>query len=661
MKLFSPILLLFGVLLFSAVSFAQPKPEYTISERKAIKMYEEAIEYYQKRDATNAQKILLETVNKFPQFAEARFLLAQTYLDQNQAEKALPHLEEGVKLHPEIFPEAYLILAEEKMAVSDYKSAEAAISKFIPYPKNDVKLEKRAQLILSSCIFAQRAMQHPVPFDPINLGEGVNSEMDEYYPCITADQKTLLFTRLVNDDRTDVGKQEDFYISRKDAQGLFAPAQPVMSINTVMNEGAPSLSADGNTLIFTACQTLDGQWGENRTGVGSCDLFYSLKAGNDWGQPENMGNTINSGAWESQPSYGADGKTMYFVRGTRTARGMKDQDIYFSVLRDNGSWTKPEKVRGLVNTDFDEESVMIHPDGNTLYFSSNGHPGMGGMDIYLSRREVDGTWGKPLNLGYPINTSQDENSFQVTADGEYALFASDRAGGKGGLDLYQFALPESAKPKRVYYVEGVISDKLSYKKLDAQLELIDMESGQIVANTHSNPISGGYLLCLPPGKDYVLNVSKEGYLFSTERFTLSNEVQKAPKRVDVALQKIKVGTKISLTNTAENGVKNIFFDTNSDVLKKESFAELNQLIELLNKNPQRKNEVGGHTDDVGDDASNLSLSQRRAEAVKDYLVKNGVAESRVQAKGYGETQPQVPNDSDINRAKNRRTEFLVVE
>lgn len=661
MKLFSPILLLFGVLLFSAVSFAQPKPEYTISERKAIKMYEEAIEYYQKRDATNAQKILLETVNKFPQFAEARFLLAQTYLDQNQAEKALPHLEEGVKLHPEIFPEAYLILAEEKMAVSDYKSAEAAISKFIPYPKNDVKLEKRAQLILSSCIFAQRAMQHPVPFDPINLGEGVNSEMDEYYPCITADQKTLLFTRLVNDDRTDVGKQEDFYISRKDAQGLFAPAQPVMSINTVMNEGAPSLSADGNTLIFTACQTLDGQWGENRTGVGSCDLFYSLKAGNDWGQPENMGNTINSGAWESQPSYGADGKTMYFVRGTRTARGMKDQDIYFSVLRDNGSWTKPEKVRGLVNTDFDEESVMIHPDGNTLYFSSNGHPGMGGMDIYLSRREVDGTWGKPLNLGYPINTSQDENSFQVTADGEYALFASDRAGGRGGLDLYQFALPESAKPKRVYYVEGVISDKLSYKKLDAQLELIDMESGQIVANTHSNPISGGYLLCLPPGKDYVLNVSKEGYLFSTERFTLSNEVQKAPKRVDVALQKIKVGTKISLTNTAENGVKNIFFDTNSDVLKKESFAELNQLIELLNKNPQRKIEVGGHTDDVGDDASNLSLSQRRAEAVKAYLVKNGVAESRVQAKGYGETQPQVPNDSDINRAKNRRTEFLVVE
>jgi len=661
MRSFLILFCTFGILLFSNTCFAQPKPEYTISERKAIKMYEEAIEYYQKRDAAGAQKILLETVNKFPQFAEARFLLAQTYLDQNQSDKAIPHLEEGVKLHPEIFPEAYLILAEEKMALSDYKSAEAAISKFIPYPKNEVKLEKRAQLILSSCIFAQRAMERPVPFDPINLGEGVNSEMDEYYPCITADQKTLLFTRLVNDNRTDVGKQEDFYISRKDAQGIFAPAQPVMSINTVMNEGAPSLSADGNTLIFTACQTMDGQWGENRTGVGSCDLFYSMKVGNDWDQPENMGNTINSGAWESQPSYGADGKTMYFVRGTRTARGMKDQDIYYAVLRDNGSWTKPEKVRGLVNTDFDEESVMIHPDGNTLYFSSNGHPGMGGMDIYLSRRETDGTWGKPVNLGYPINTSKDENSFQVTADGEYALFASDRAGGKGGLDLYQFALPESAKPKRVYYVEGVISDKQSYKKLDAQLELIDMETGQVVANTQSNPISGGYLLCLPPGKDYVMNVSKEGYLFSTERFTLSNEVQKAPKRVDVALQKLKVGTKISLTNTAENGVKNIFFDTNSDVLKKESFAELNQLIELLNKNPQRKIEVGGHTDDVGDDVSNLGLSQRRAEAVKSYLVKNGVAETRVQAKGYGETQPQVPNDSDINRAKNRRTEFLVVE
>ena len=655
------LILFFISFLFNVASFAQPKPEYTISERKAIKLYEEAIEHYKNRDEVEAQNVLLNLVGKFPNFAEAHFLLAQTYLDANQNKEAMIHLNAGIKLHPEIFPEAYLILAEGYMSESNYKEAEKMISSYLPYPKNDAKMEKRAQLILASCVFAQRAMESPVPFEPVSMGDGVNSEMDEYYPCITADQKTLLFTRLVKDDRTDVGQQEDFYISRKDAQGGFAPAQPVMSINTVMNEGAPSLSADGNTLIFTACQTLDGQWGDNRTGIGSCDLFYSMKVGNDWDGGQNMGNTINSGAWESQPSFGADGKTMYFVRGTRTAGGMKDQDIYYSVLKDNGAWTKPEKVRGLVNTIFDEESVMIHPDGNTLYFSSNGHPGMGGMDIFVSRRDIDGNWGKPVNLGYPINTSKDENSFQVTADGDYALFASDRPGGKGGLDLYQFALPEAAKPKRVYYVEGTITDKNSYKKLEAQLQLLDMETGTIMANTFSNPMTGGYLLCLPPGKDYVLNVSKDGYLFHSERFTLSNEVQSAPLKVNVQLQKLKVGTKISLTNTTDNGVKNVFFDSNSDILKKESYAELNRLVELLNKNPDRKIEVGGHTDDVGDDASNLSLSQRRAEAVRNYLIQSGISAARLTAKGYGETQPQVPNDSDANRAKNRRTEFLVLE
>jgi len=174
-------------------------------------------------------------------------------------------------------------------------------------------------------------------------------------------------------------------------------------------------------------------------------------------------------------------------------------------------------------------------------------------------------------------------------------------------------------------------------------------------------MTGGYLLCLPPGKDYVLNVSKDGYLFHSERFTLSNEVQSAPLKVNVQLQKLKVGTKISLTNTTDNGVKNVFFDSNSDILKKESYAELNRLVELLNKNPDRKIEVGGHTDDVGDDASNLSLSQRRAEAVRNYLIQSGISAARLTAKGYGETQPQVPNDSDANRAKNRRTEFLVLE
>jgi outer membrane protein OmpA-like peptidoglycan-associated protein len=647
--------------IITVVGNAQPAPSYTITERKAIKKYEAATDAYKERNYDEAKIILTELVKTHPDFAEAHFLLAQLYIEEGNMANAIPELEKGANLHAEIFPESWLILAEGYMSDADYKKAEAAVSKFMPYPKHDAITEKKANLILASCVFAQKAMKYPVAFEPENLGDGVNTEFDEYYPCITADETTLLFTRLVPDDRTSAGKQEDFFISRKDKGGVFAPAQPILSINTAMNEGAPSLSADGNTLIFTACQTVDGQWGDGRTGVGSCDLFYTIKVGNDWAPGKNMGNSINTGAWESQPSYSADGRTMYFVRGKTTYEGVQQQDIYYSFLRDNGEWTKPEKVRGMVNTDFQEESVMIHPDGSTLYFSSNGHPGMGGMDIFMSRREVDGSWGKPINLGYPINTSKDENSFHVTAEGQYALFASERPGGKGGLDLYRFKLPEFARPMRVSYVEGIVSDKVSYKKLEAKLELVDMETGKVVANTYSNQGTGDFLLCLPPGKDYVLNVSKDGYLFYTDRFTLSNEIQTKPVKLLVPLQKIKVGTKISIANTTSNGMKNVFFDSNSDVLKKESYAELNKLVDLLNKNPERKIEVGGHTDDVGDDAANMLLSQKRAESVKQYLVKSGIVETRIVAKGYGETQPQVANDTDANRSKNRRTEFVIIE
>lgn len=657
---FSACLVLF-VMGCTVQSHAQPKPTYTITDRKAIKKYEAAVEEYRARNDEGALELLLELVSQNSDFAEAQFLLAQVYLEQGQMAQAMPVLEKGVALHPEIFPEAWLILAEGYMSEADYKKSEMAISKFMPYPKHDVLTEKKANLILASCVFAQKAMKYPVPFEPESLGDGVNTEFDEYYPCLTADESALLFTRLIPDDRSSAGKQEDFFISRKDKTNVYSPAQPIISINTAMNEGAPSLSADGNTLIFTACETADGNWGEGRNGVGSCDLFFSMRVGNEWEPGKNMGNLVNSGAWESQPSYAADGKTMYFVRGKTTYQGVQSQDIYYSYLRESGEWSKPEKVRGMVNTDFQEESVMIHPDGSTLYFSSNGHPGMGGMDIFVSRREVDGSWGKPINLGYPINTSKDENSFHVTTEGQYALFASDRPGGKGGLDLYRFKLPEFARPMRVSYVEGVVSDKVSYKKLEAKLELIDMETGKVVANTYSNAGNGEFLLCLPPGKDYVMNVSKDGYLFYSDRFTLTSEVQTKPVRLLVPLQKLKVGTKIAISNTTANGMKNVFFDTNSDVLKKESYAELNKLVDLLVKNPDRKIEVGGHTDDVGDDTANMLLSQKRAESVKQYLVKSGVAESRVVAKGYGETQPQFPNDGEANRAKNRRTEFIIIE
>jgi outer membrane protein OmpA-like peptidoglycan-associated protein len=633
-------------------TFAQPRREYSVKDKKAISRYEEALSSYQMMDLKTARTSLEKLTEDKPEFIEAHFMLAQIYDEMGETSLAMKPLKAALAIDEKFYPAGWMMLAECYFAQGDYQETEAAITRFMPYPKESASQEKRAQLLISSCVFAKRALANPVPFDPINLGAGVNTDRNEYYPCITADESTLLFTRLVADASAREGKQEDFFVSKKSGS-QWGNASPVHEINTPRNEGAPTLSADGQMLIFTACEYADGSFGGDRQGVGSCDLFYSMKTANGWTPAENMGQGINTGTWESQPSFAANGRTLYFVRGKRTASGIKEQDIYFSSLDDNNRWSSPMKVPGRVNTVFEEESVMIHPDGRTLYFSSNGHSGMGGLDIYMSRLLPNGDWDAPVNLGYPINTYRDENSLQVTAKGDIALFASDRDGGFGGLDLYQFNLHEGARPTPVTYVSGTVADKLSFKKLEAHLELIDLETGKLMVESYSNQGTGEFLLCIPSGRDYALNVNKEGYLFHSENFSLKNYTSMTPYKLEILLQKLRPGASIVLNN--------VFFETNKWDLKPESMVELNRLVDLLSANPDKKIEIGGHTDNVGSDESNQALSQNRAKSVVDYLVKKGIDATRLSSKGYGETTPVASNDTDEGRAKNRRTEFKIVQ
>lgn len=635
----------------SVILFAQPAKEYSTRDKKAIKRYEEALSLYQELKLEDSKVILLELNEKHKDFIEPFFMLAQIYDDQGKTDEAIEPLEHAMNLNPNYYPAGWMMLAECYLFKGDYKNAERAITPFITAKKESRQQEKRAQLILSSCIFAQKALSRPVPFEPVNLGPGVNTSMNEYYPCITADEKTLLFTRLLPSE-TRAGKQEDFFVSGWN-NNQWSEAKPVREINTLSNEGAPSLSADGSMLIFTACENADGTWGGDRQGIGSCDLFYSMRNADGWSPASNMGNSINSNTWESQPSFSANGRTLYFIRGKRTAGGIKEQDIFFSVLDEKNRWSVPVKVPGRINTDFEEESVMVHPDGNTLYFSSNGHSGMGGLDIFYSKMQADGSWGPPINLGYPINTHADENSFQVTADGTHALFASERTGGYGGLDLYRFELYPEARPGDVTYLTGIISDKLSYKLLEAHIELIDLASGKRVIEAYSRSGTGDYLVCLPAGKDYALLIEKEGYLPHSENFSLSNVKRSEPYRIDVSLQKLRAGATIVL--------KNVFFDSGKSELKQESQVELNKLAELLQANPDKNIEIGGHTDDVGSDENNQALSQQRSEAVVNYLTTKGIIASRLTAKGYGESKPVASNSSEDGRAQNRRTEFKIVQ
>ncbi|MDZ4823549.1 MAG: OmpA family protein [Flavobacteriales bacterium] len=643
-------LFLFPLLFISCKTLSQPgiHPEYSVQNKKAIKTYEDILEYYNAYNYEKSIEMLTGLTADYPEFLEAQILLAQVYGETNQMEKAIAPLESAMTQNGNFYTMGWMMLAEIHFSMGHYDEAEKAATQYIKRPNTSKELTQRNQLILASCQYAKEAMKYPVPFDPQSMGAAINSERDEYYPCLTADGNTMLYTRLVADTRVQEGKQEDFFISKK-VSGEWTASQSMTEVNTVQNEGAPSLSADGKTVVFTACEWY-GDYGNDRTGFGSCDLFFSQLSGGAWSEVKNLGSSVNSPNWESQPSYSADGRSLYFVRG-KTGGG--EQDIYFSTITPSGKWSSPVKVVGRVNTVANEESVQIHPDGRTLYFSSDGHIGMGGLDIYVSHLMPDGSWGEPKNLGYPINTYKNENSILVTTEGDIALMASDREGGLGGLDLYSFQLHEKVRPDAVTYLRGIVSDALSFKKLDAKVELISLDDGKQRAEAYSDPRTGEYLVCIPSGKDYALNVSKQGYLFHSENFSLKEYLSLKPFELDVELKKLRAGETVVLNN--------VFFDSNSSVLKPESKVELNRLADLLKSNATVKIEIGGHTDNVGSDTDNMKLSEARAKSVVEFIVTQGIDASRLSSKGYGETTPLESNDTERGRAKNRRTEMKVME
>lgn len=315
-------------------------------------------------------------------------------------------------------------------------------------------------------------------------------------------------------------------------------------------------------------------------------------------------------------------------------------------------WGEPVNLGPNINTSFDEQSPFIHPDDSTLYFCSNGWPGMGNKDLFISRLGKNGEWQKPENLGYPINSSGDENGLTITANGAYAFFASNNLNGYGGYDIYTFELPSTVRPHMVTYVKGVITDAAKKQPLEAAVEIIDLEKDIPVYQDYSSATGGDFLATLTSGKNYGLNISKNGYMFYSENFSLKDHEPKKPFNISVSLEPIDIGNKVIL--------KNIFFDTNRFDLKPESMAELKKIIAFLNLNPSVRIELSGHTDNVGNDIANQTLSENRAKSVYQFLGDHGINQTRMVFKGYGKTQPIAPNTTDEDRAKNRRTEFKII-
>ncbi len=627
-----------------ATSTTTTKEGYTNARNasaKTLESYREAYKMLQQKEYNKADKALENLIKKDPTFVNSYLVLSDLKIKIKDTTQAIANLKKAIEIAPDYDPRAYLSLANIAMQQEDYKEAEKQATKSLEYPKMNQKLRDKAAKIKLDAEFRPQALANPVPFEPINLGENINSNHRDYFPSLTL-KNDLVYTVQIGEGQRG---QEDLYISKK-VDDKWQKSKPIETVNTSDNEGAQSISADGNLLVFTVC---------NQAGdLGSCDLYYSRRINNRWTKPLNMGPPINTPNWESQPSIAPNSDGLYFVRGG--ARGTGSKDLYFSSIQEDGRWGTPQKIDEL-NTPYNESSPSIHPDGNTLYFSSDGHAGMGGFDLFVSRRQADGKWGEPQNLGYPINTPAAEEALAVSLKGDVAYLASNRTGGFGSLDIYSFTLPEAARPTPVTYIQGITRNAVTNDPLSAYVEIIDLKTQKRFTKLTTKK-DGEFMVCLPVG-EYALNARRPQYAFFSANYNLSETVS-----LDEAYQLVALLQPLQAANPEKPNLpivlENVFFNTASAELLPTSKAELDKLKEFLAENKTTKIQLNGHTDNVGKPADNLDLSQRRADAVRQYLIERGVAADRMTTKGFGETKPIQPNDTAANRAKNRRTEFQIL-
>jgi outer membrane protein OmpA-like peptidoglycan-associated protein len=632
MKLFNRIVVI--VYLISLSAWAQGQ-----DNSRAGKFHAKALAYYN----ASAYDEALEEVNKAiradDNYIKAWLLAGDIYSLKGSKLQAIESYKKAISIDSSFFIPANYILANLLFENGDYEESLIYYQKYANYPQireaEKVRLEKNVE----TARFRIDAIKNPVPFHPVNLGQNVNSEGYEFVNYISPDNERLYFTRRMT---SGIRRDEQFYYCNRLNDSTWSEAIDIgPPINTDGDEGAMAISPDGQYLFFSGCN--------NPNTFGSCDLFVSKRKGSGWSEPVNLGPVINTDAWESQPSFSSDGKTLYFV--SNRPGGFGGSDIWITQLTDDGLWTEPVNAGEMINTKDAERGPFIHPDAKTLYFSSNGHTGMGKGDIFYSVLN-DGKWSKPINLGYPVNTKDDEITLIVDNQGKKAYYSSMKENGFGLQDIYMFDLPETAKPGLISYIKGKVLDSVTKHPLAASIRLLDPISGDTIISSNSNSNDGNYFLVIPAGQKYAMNVERNGYLFFSAHFNLEEESNYFnPFVKDILLKPIKEGESIIL--------RNVFFATDSFNLLPASKAELQQLVRLLLNNKNMQIEISGHTDNVGGEKYNDELSTKRAKSVYNHLVESGVEPKRLRYRGYGYSKPLSNNITEEGRKLNRRTEIVV--
>ena len=670
--------------------FKEQKTEF----KEAVKNLETGDSYFRSEPMPRYPQAIpyYEAAQKFnPNNGDLNFKLGMCYLNSNMKFKALPYFEKAYKLKPGVSKDIHFYIGRGSQLIKEW---DKAISEYELYrnganPKESADMIAEAAKKIEECRSGKKLQATPVRVWIDNMGKAINSESPDYGMIMNADASEIYFTSR-RASTTGGGKDEfinewfeDIYTSKK-VNNEWEPAKNVGSpLNTKGHDAAVALSPDGSRMIIYLDDNGDG------------NIYESVRKNNMWSKPKSLGDDICSPYHESSACYSSDGKKLYFVssRSLEKKGAPKDKDIYVATWNaEKKRWGNVTRLPETINSRYEEDGIFLHPDGKTMYFSSQGHNSMGGYDIFYTVLQEDGSWTKPVNVGYPLNTPDDDVFFVVSASGKHAYMTSFREDGFGEKDLYKVTflgeekqpmlntedvlLASSGVPVREKVIEpkvevrksemallkGTVRDAKTKKPLEASIELINNENNTVLAEFTSDDVTGKYLVSLPAGRNYGIAVKVNGYLFHSENFEIPKESDYQEFTKDIDMKKVEVGEVIVL--------RNIFFDLNKFSLRNESQSELDRLTKLLQDNPTLRIQISGHTDSRGSATLNKELSANRAKTVVDYLVGKGIDKKRLEFQGYGKEQPIV-SDEEIAKMKsekareeahqnNRRTEFKII-
>ncbi len=610
--------------------------EFHTKDKKAIKLYEKSEEQIKVRDFEGGIKSLKQAIERDGDFAEAYLKLAGVYNFLRAEDAAFANYEKYYQVIPkfDINPGVARGIAIRYYQRGQYDQADEVLQYYINDQKGNA-LSNGDSLLLKSIRYAIGSIANPFEQDITRLSDSINRFPLQYFPVLTIDNQTMVYTRR---NGTGIQFDEDIVIASKENNEWSAASGIAPTINTQYNEGACSISADGRTLIFTSC--------EGRRSFGSCDLYYTIREGDEWGKPKNLGKTVNSSSWDSQPSLSADGKTLYFV--SNRPGGYGKRDIWVTRQKD-GEWTKPENLGPAINTNQDEATPFIHFNGKSLFFASQGHIGLGGFDIYVSERMSD-HWSVPYNLGYPTNDFEDQSGLFITADGKTAYYTDESV---GRSEIFSFKIQtDTLISNKASYLTGLITNKETSKPIEAKLELYDLITQEKLYSTTSDPVTGRYFMALFEGGEFGAYASADGFLFEDFQFDLQSSTDLKPDTLNISLNPLRSGETIIL--------ENVYFEFDSYALIDKSKSELELVFQFLQKNKTLQVEIAGHTDASGSSTYNLELSEKRAKSVFDFLIEKGIPQTQMKYVGYGSQYPVEQNKEQPDNSRDRRIEFRIL-